>query len=210
MVTNTLPILLLSHRTHPHTHDTRIYSNDMTVMDELAQKFNKSGRPFIQLDKLQFPPVPHIQEPISLLTIEAYQTRVRANGRMNYYTGVMPKIAIWLSGNPRYTNKTTESLIKCCDFHNCNNHKFFGECRKLIPEQIKNLSIDGLPWVQPPHIHHYARRWLVLPWYLFFHLCRSPMFVFCTTKLLLTFYDLPPLHHCMYTLPCTQFGKIHA
>ena len=158
----------------------------MTVMDELAQKFNESGRAFMQLDKLQFPPVPHIQEPISLLTIEAYQTRVRANGRMNYYTGVMPKIAIWLSGNPRYTNKvhfqtrfanisshintcyrtthallhhqTTESLIKCCDFHSCNNHKFFGECRKLIPEQIKNLTTDVVLWVQPPHIHHYARR----------------------------------------------------
>ena len=77
----------------------------MTVMDELAQKFNHSSQAFLHLDKLQFPPVPHIQEPISLLTIEAYQTRVRANGRMNYYTGVMPKIAIWLFGNPRYTNK---------------------------------------------------------------------------------------------------------
>ena len=112
----------------------------------------------MQLDKLQFPPVPHIQEPISLLTIEAYQTRVRANGRMNYYTGVSPKIAIWLSGNPRYTNKTTESFIKCCDFHSCNNYDFFRECRKLIPEQIWAVTGKGFPWIPFPHIHHYARR----------------------------------------------------
>jgi len=132
-------------------------TNDMTVMDELAQKFNKSKRGFMQLDKLQFPPVPHIQEPISLLTIEAYQTRVRAVGRMNYYTGVSPKNAVWLFGNPTYSNRTTEMLIKCCDFHGCKNHDFFRECRKLIPEELWTITGKHKPWVPPPHIHHYAR-----------------------------------------------------
>lgn len=132
-------------------------NNDMTVMDELAKKFNDTKRGFMQLDKLQFPPVPHIQEPISLLTIEAYQTRVQAANRMNYYTGVSQKVAIWLFGNPTYTNKTTEMLIKCCDFHGCKNYDFFRECRRLIPDEMWVIGGKHKPWVPPPHIHHYAR-----------------------------------------------------
>lgn len=63
-------------------------TNDMTVMDELATWFNKTKRGFALLDKLQFPPAPHILEPINLLTIEAYQTRYPEVMKMNYYNSV--------------------------------------------------------------------------------------------------------------------------
>ncbi len=63
-------------------------SNSETVMDELVRWFNLTTRGFVLIDKLQFPPAPHILEPINLLTIEAYQTRMAEPSKMNYYTSV--------------------------------------------------------------------------------------------------------------------------
>jgi hypothetical protein len=63
-------------------------TNSVTVMDELVEWFNYTTRGFAMISKLQFPPVPHILEPVNLLTIEAYQTRMREPDRMNYYTTV--------------------------------------------------------------------------------------------------------------------------
>lgn len=63
-------------------------SNSVTVMDDLVSWFNRTTRGVALIPKLQFPPTPHILEPINLLTIEAYQTRMREPGKMNYYTSV--------------------------------------------------------------------------------------------------------------------------
>jgi hypothetical protein len=63
-------------------------SSGNTVMDELEEWFNKTTRGVMMIPKFQFPPTPHILEPINLLTIEAYQTRMRGESRMNYYTSV--------------------------------------------------------------------------------------------------------------------------
>ncbi len=67
---------------------------DVTVMDELVAWFNQTTRGFALLDKLQFPPTPHILEPVNLLTIEAYQTRMTDASRMNYYTSVCKSLFI--------------------------------------------------------------------------------------------------------------------
>ena len=64
-------------------------SNHWTVVDELAHWFNTTTRGMVMLGKFQFPPTPHLLEPVNLLTIEAYQTRMRAEGKMNYYTSVV-------------------------------------------------------------------------------------------------------------------------
>jgi Glycosyltransferase family 92 len=58
---------------------------NITVMDELAQYFNATKRAVVALGKYNFPAVPHILEPLNLLTIEAYQTRMTAANKMNYY-----------------------------------------------------------------------------------------------------------------------------
>ena len=63
-------------------------TNDHTVIDELDSWFNATTRGVMMIPKLQFPPTPHILEPVNLLTIEAYQTRMKGDGRMNYYTSV--------------------------------------------------------------------------------------------------------------------------
>lgn len=131
--------------------------NDMTVMDELADWFRTTTRGVCVINKLQFPPTPHILEPIHLLTIEAYQTRYPVTNRMNYYTSVSPKVALKLTGQPDYNEKTTEMMINCCDFHGCGNYRFNNTCPDLIYNETGNILGKHRPWKDGPHIHHYAR-----------------------------------------------------
>jgi hypothetical protein len=113
--------------------------NTVTVMDELVTWFNSTTRGMAPLSKLQFPPVPHILEPINLLTIEAYQTRMLEPGKMNYYTSVSNKVALRLIGSPEYTNGTTEYLVNCCDFHGCGNFHFYPKCGELYKAGGNNV-----------------------------------------------------------------------
>ena len=106
-------------------------TNSITVMDELVHWFETTTRGMAMLSKLQFPPAPHILEPINLLTIEAYQTRMAEPGKMNYYTSVSNKVALRLLGSKEYSNATTEYLVRCCDFHGCGNMHFYAGCAKL-------------------------------------------------------------------------------
>ena len=48
----------------------------------------------MMIPKYQFPPTPHILEPINLLTIEAFQTRMPGENKMNYYTTVCKALSI--------------------------------------------------------------------------------------------------------------------
>jgi hypothetical protein len=106
--------------------------NDVTVMDELADLFNKTTRGVVVLPKLQFPPVPHFLEPVNLLTIEAYQSRMNEPGKMNYYTSIAGKVALRLQGGPEYSNATTEYVVHCCDFHGCRNFRYYSGCMALF------------------------------------------------------------------------------
>ena len=65
----------------------------VAAVDELARFVNATGRPSYCMSKLNFPSTPHLLEPVNLLTIEAYQTRVNLPGKMNYYTTVAQKCA---------------------------------------------------------------------------------------------------------------------
>ena len=131
--------------------------NDITVMDELAEWFKSTTRGVCVISKLQFPPTPHILEPIHLLTIEAYQTRYPIPDRMNYYTSVSRKVALKLLGQPDYNANTTTMMINCCDFHGCGNYKFNKTCPDLIYSETGNILGKHRPWKDGPHIHHYAR-----------------------------------------------------
>jgi hypothetical protein len=94
---------------------------DTTVVDELASWFENTSRYMALLPKYQFPATPHIAEPVQLLTIEAYQTRVLEKNKMNYYRAVAEKVALRLNGGRDATNNTQSYLIHCCDLHNCDN-----------------------------------------------------------------------------------------
>ena len=128
------------------------------VVDELYEWFNKTTRGVAVIPKFQFPPTPHILEPINLLTIEAYQTKNHRENKMNYYTSVSPKVALRLFGSDEYTTNTTAYVIYCCDFHGCANYRFNRTCSKLY-QQGERWKIEGKhkPWRKVPHIHHYAR-----------------------------------------------------
>jgi hypothetical protein len=131
--------------------------DSMTVMDQLANWFNVTTRGYVNIEKMNFPSTPHLQEPIGLLTIEAYQSRMNSPNRMNYYTGVSQKVALRLFGGPEYTKETTEMMVKCCDFHGCNNRNFFKQCGALLNSQSGRITGKHRKFLQAPHIHHYGR-----------------------------------------------------
>ncbi|KAJ1397050.1 hypothetical protein B484DRAFT_458779, partial [Ochromonadaceae sp. CCMP2298] len=130
----------------------------LTVMDDLMQWFDETTRGIAVISKLQFPPTPHILEPVNLLTLEAYQTRMGEPGRMNYYTSVSNKVALRLQGSKDYTNTTTAFLVHCCDFHGCGNFNVHAKCKQWFQEG-ERWNIDGKhrKWIPTPRINHYAR-----------------------------------------------------
>lgn len=151
-------------------------SNSISVMDELVDLFNATTRGMVVLSKLNFPPVPHILEPVNLLTIEAYQTRMNEPGKMNYYTSIAGKVALRLQGGPEYGNGTTEYVTHCCDFHGCRNFRLHRGCmalfkaggwhivivycnmfnrRIVLTMSIEQWKFDGKhrKWRDPPRVH---------------------------------------------------------
>lgn len=103
--------------------------DNITLMDDFYDWFTKTKRGVVPLDKLNYNSIPHILEPINLLTIEAYSTRMLLPLRMNYYSTVAPKVALRLQQpeNVEFNNDTQNYVIHCCDFHGCkgtNNYKF--------------------------------------------------------------------------------------
>lgn len=131
----------------------------MTLMDELSQWFNKTTRGVYDAAKLNFPPTPHILEPVNLLTIEAFQTRMYDDGKMSYYTSVPGKVALRLTGAPDYTKDTPTYLAHCCDFHGCGkgSSRHNPRCAEWLQTELWNVIGKHRPWMSGPKIYHYAR-----------------------------------------------------
>ena len=120
---------------------------------------NTTGRPSYCMTKLNFQSSPHILEPINLLSIEAYQTRVKVASKMNYYTSVAPKCAYQLK-SPDYRNNTSEYIAKCCHFHGCQKFDFIkGDtvCKDNNDEENWRISGKGKKWMDALTINHYSR-----------------------------------------------------
>lgn len=88
---------------------------NMTVMDEMESWFLGTKRGIMPMNKLNFNSVPHLLEPLNLLTIEAYHTRNYVPNRMNFYNSVAPKIAVRLQQpeNLEFNNDTQVMNIAC-------------------------------------------------------------------------------------------------
>ena len=127
------------------------------VIDELKEWFDKTTRGVAIISKFNFPPTPHILEPIHLLTIEAYQTRYPFEDKMNYYSRVNQKVALRLFGGGDYDSNTTLMIINCCDFHGCGNYKFNKTCPDLIYSETGKVLGKHRPWKPILKSHHYAR-----------------------------------------------------
>ena len=131
----------------------------VTAVDELVLWMNTTGRPSYCMNKLNFPSTPHLLEPINLLTIEAYQTRVNLPGKMNYYTTVAQKCAYKLRSNDYRTN-TSEYIAKCCHFHGCSHHDYIRDtkiCLENHGEEGWRVSGKGKKWMDSLIINHYSR-----------------------------------------------------
>ena len=118
-----------------------------------------TGRASYCVTKNNFQSSPHILEPINLLSIEAYQTRMKARSKMNYYTSVAPKCGYQLK-SPEYRNETSEYIARCCHFHGCQEHDFSTEsdvCRRRSADENWRISGKGLKWADGMVINHYSR-----------------------------------------------------
>jgi hypothetical protein len=131
----------------------------VSVVDELHRVYNTTGRNSYCFSKHAFPAAPHILEPVDLLTIEAYQSRVHMASRMNYYTRTARKCSYPLYLRDTFTNITQRYAAECCRFHGCevtdvrSNSTF---CRDNHQERFR-LEVKGKPWLEAFQINHYAR-----------------------------------------------------
>lgn len=111
------------------------------------------------ISKLNFQSTPHILEPINLLTMEAFQTRMKPNSKMNYYTSVAEKCAYKLR-SPDYRNETSDYIARCCHFHGCQKWDFsFNSdvCNRKHNEEGWKVSGRGQGWADILIINHYSR-----------------------------------------------------
>ena len=107
-----------------------------TFVDELERWTNYTGRQVYCIEKFNFQSSPHVLEPVNLLQIEAYQSRMRLPKKMNYYTSVAPKCAYRFHGVDS-TNNSARFIAECCHFHGCQ-----GMFLKTVRiEQIGNILI---------------------------------------------------------------------
>lgn len=131
-----------------------------TFIDELEKWTNSTGRQTYCMGKYNFQSGPHILEPIHLLTIEAFQSRMKTPAKMNYYTSVAPKCAYRFNG-PDSTNNSARFIAECCHFHGCQGHDFThvtNFCHETYKDEAWRVNGKGKPWIEGAvDMFHYSR-----------------------------------------------------
>ncbi|KAJ1436486.1 hypothetical protein B484DRAFT_428599 [Ochromonadaceae sp. CCMP2298] len=130
-----------------------------TIVDTLLQWANGTQRSVYCIPKYNYASTPHILEPVNLLTIEAYQSRMKQLAKMNYYTSVSPKCAYQLNG-PQFAENTSQYIAECCHFHGCQGWDFRAGgsiCTENHKQEQYRLSGKGRRWMDLFIINHYAR-----------------------------------------------------
>ena len=131
----------------------------VTAVDALVHWANTTQRSVYCVSKNNFQSSPHILEPINLLTIEAYQMRMKHTAKMNYYTSVSPKCAYQLNG-PTFAVNTSQYIAECCHFHGCQGWDFRANsriCTENHKQEHWRLSGKGKKWLDAFVINHYSR-----------------------------------------------------
>ena len=156
----------------------------VSIVDSFENFISQTGRVTYMMSKYNFQSTPHLLEPIDLLVIEAFQTRMHKINRMNYYTTTMRKFATMLvppesllkTSDDRKkllaywgfdsNNSTITSLwiASCCNFHGCNRqtpkymHHVLGDtyCKDNMQEEWR-VNGKGKKWKDAFQIYHYAR-----------------------------------------------------
>lgn len=131
----------------------------ITIVDALVKWANSTQRSVYCIAKNNYASTPHILEPINLLTIEAYQSRMPITSKMNYYMSVAPKCAYQLTAS-YFSANTSRYIGECCHFHGCQGWDFRANTR-FCTENHKNESIrlkgKGKKWSDSFIINHYSR-----------------------------------------------------
>jgi hypothetical protein len=131
----------------------------VTAVDALLNWANTTQRSVYCISKNNFQSSPHLLEPINLLTIEAYQMRMKQTSKMNYYTSVSPKCAYQLNG-PKFAANTSQYIAECCHFHGCQGWDFRADsriCTDNHKQENWRLSGKGHKWIDAFIINHYSR-----------------------------------------------------
>ena len=68
------------------------------TLSNTDKRLKRGRKMYIPIPKYNYNANPHVLEPVDLLTIEAYQTRMRHSRYMNFYMTVQPKYIYRLSG----------------------------------------------------------------------------------------------------------------
>lgn len=134
----------------------------VTVVDELYNWVTSTGRSAYCMDKMNFQQSPHTLEPVHLLTIEAYQSRMKQPRKMSYYTTVASKCAYRLSFplGDDFTNFTSEFVALCCHFHGCEGTNFIRNskyCSTHYGNEAWRVNGKGKPWYDKLYVNHYSR-----------------------------------------------------
>ena len=135
-------------------------NQSITAVEEMWNMFEKTGLYSSKLGKMNFNSAPHILEPIHLLTVEAYQTRMPQMHQMTSFKTAAPKLTLRLSG-PLYSHKENRTqLMQCverCTFHGCS-------AAAADPALTLDSHIYGKAFlryladsVDIPEIFHYSR-----------------------------------------------------
>jgi len=132
---------------------------DITIVDALLHWANTTQRSVMHIPKFNYASTPHLLEPVNLLTIEAYQSRMKLVSKMNYYTSVSPKCAYQLNG-PKFARNTSQYIAECCHFHGCQGWDFRANtrlCTDNHKQEHWRLAGKGKRWLDVFIINHYSR-----------------------------------------------------
>jgi hypothetical protein len=102
---------------------------------------------------------PHTLEPVSLLTLEAYQLRMARNNELTYFKNVTSKVALRLN-HASYQDLHRDYLIHCCNSFGCGLKK--KRCRDVsevapVLHGIQRPDDTAIELPPPFVIFHYAR-----------------------------------------------------
>lgn len=130
----------------------------VTIVDALEEWFTATQRSLNLIPKLNFQSAPHLLEPVHMLTIEAYRSRMKDLHHLNYYDLVSPKVALYFRG-ANFTSNTTLYLADCCFFHNCwgTDYRAGTFCAENDPVEQAIVADTKLPAPLAFVIHHYSR-----------------------------------------------------
>jgi hypothetical protein len=135
------------------------YRDGETLVDTLDYWATETGRTVNCISKNNFGSQPHILEPVNLLSIEAYQSRMPITSKMNYYTSTAAKCAYKLNGTD-FSANTSSYIADCCHFHGCQGWDFRGDTKFCTENhKVENYRVNGhkKKWMDLFMINHYSR-----------------------------------------------------